>query len=77
MKITIEDLIRREGREPGGGSYPPRWRLKFNPNTVHLAYPKEFSLENAMRACDSADAAIIKQLKERNPMLLNAKWRKR
>jgi hypothetical protein len=36
-RVTIEDLIRREGREPGG----VRWVLKVSSNIRELRYPPQ------------------------------------
>jgi hypothetical protein len=39
MRITIADLIRREGREPGGKPCAQIWVVKWGKNTVHKKYP--------------------------------------
>jgi len=41
MKVTIEDLIRKEGREPGGKSVV-RYRFVPGPGLTFKRYPKLF-----------------------------------
>ncbi len=38
-KLTIDDLIRREGRQPGGGAWPPKYKIVWGPG-VYFGYPK-------------------------------------
>jgi len=38
-KLTIADLIRRDGREPGGQPCASVWVVKWSKDTVYKSYP--------------------------------------
>jgi hypothetical protein len=73
VRITIVDLIRKEGREPGGA-----YRFKRKPSGVSLPHPALSIIALAHRlSLDTMRDNAIDALSRPDPLLANVPWRKR